>query len=111
LLNRRNRALTDEDITAIANTYHNWRTGEGEYSNIDGFCKSATLQDIADKKFVLTPGRYIGLPDEEDDFNFAERFAQLQTELQQQMKQETELNKRITTNLSKIVINAEVEGI
>lgn len=111
LLNRRNRALTDEDITAIANTYHNWRTGEGEYSNIDGFCKSATLQDIADKKFVLTPGRYIGLPDEEDDFNFAERFAQLQAELQQQMKQETELNKRITTNLSKIVINAEVEGI
>ena len=104
LLNRRNRALTDEDITAIADTYHNWRTGEGEYNDIDGFCKSATLKDIADKKFVLTPGRYIGLPDDEDDFNFAERFAELQADLKTQMERETELNKRIADNLKKIQI-------
>ncbi|MBS1578050.1 MAG: SAM-dependent DNA methyltransferase [Bacteroidetes bacterium] len=102
LVNRRNRALTDEDITAIAQTYHNWRTGDGEYNNIDGFCKSATLQEITDKKYVLTPGRYIGLPDEEDDFNFAERFTALKAELEKQIAQEAELNNAIISNLAKI---------
>ncbi len=111
LISRKTLEMSTADVAHIATIYHNWRTGENEYHDVQGFCKSATLQDIADKKFVLTPGRYIGLPDEEDDFNFAERFAQLQAELQQQMKQEAELNKRITNNLSKIVVNAEVEGV
>lgn len=104
LVNRRNRDITNEDITTIASTYHNWRTGEKPYNDIDGFCKSATLKEMEEKKFVLTPGRYIGLPDDEDDFNFAERFTTLQTELKQQMEKEQELNKRIQNNLAKITI-------
>jgi len=51
---------------------------------------------------VLSPGRYVGLPEEKDDFNFTERFASLQAEFAQQLKQETELNKRILDNLSRI---------
>jgi type I restriction enzyme M protein len=117
LVNRRNRDLSEDDINKIANTYHNWRSkpsplhpspsgrgkeGEGVYIDIAGFCKSESLERVKELNYVLTPGRYVGLPDDEDDFNFVERFTSLKAELEKQLAEEDELNKKILENLSKI---------
>lgn len=104
LINRRTRELSDDDIAKIATLYHNWRTG-GEYEDIKGFCKSASNDEIAALDYVLTPGRYVGLEDIDDDFNFNERFAALTAELKEQMAQEQSLNQRILENLARVKID------
>lgn len=102
LVSRKNRDLTDEDMKLVADTYHNWCNGGKDYNDIQGFCKSASLEEVKNLNYALTPGRYIGLPDDEEDFNFVERYTNLKAELDAQMAEEAELNQRIVTNLSKI---------
>jgi len=102
LINRRTRVLNEQDIKKIAQTYHEWSNPQGKYEDIKGFCKSATLEEVRALDYVLTPGRYVGLPDEEDDFDFEERFRQLKAEFLEQLKEEKRLNKIILQNLKKI---------
>lgn len=102
LINRRTRELSHEDIQKIAETYHAWRTGEGNYEDVKGFCASVPLQRVAELDYVLTPGRYVGLPDEEDDFDFAERFAALKAEFEAQLVEEERLNKAIADSLARV---------
>lgn len=102
LVNRRTKELADDDIKKVAATYHNWRTGDAAYNDIQGFCKATTIEELKALNYTITPGRYVGLPDDEDDFNFAERFASLKTELENQIAEEDELNERILNNLKKI---------
>ena len=111
LINRRTRELTngsenpdENDIRNIADTYHNWKFGEG-YEDIPGFCKAADVADVAAFDYVLTPGRYIGLPDDEDDFDFAERVKLLSAELDAQMKEGISLDARIVANLAKVEVS------
>jgi type I restriction enzyme M protein len=104
LINRRTKDFTDEDIARITDTYHHWRNKSDKYEDVPGFCKSVSLDEIREKDYVLTPGRYIGLPEDEDDFDFAERFGKLKAALDEQMKEEARLNELIRQNLAKIEI-------
>lgn len=102
LINRRSRELSQDDIWQIAAVYHNWRTGENGYRDMKGFCASAPIARVAELDYVLTPGRYVGLAQEQDDFNFPERFTALQAEFEAQLQEEAELNRRILENLEKV---------
>ncbi|MCD8452648.1 type I restriction-modification system subunit M [Tenacibaculum dicentrarchi] len=94
------------DIQKITATYHNWRKStdsQTKYEDIKGYCKSASLEEIQKHSHVLTPGRYVGIPDEEDDgIPFEDKMKDLTLLLKQQMDKETELNKEIASQLSKI---------
>jgi type I restriction enzyme M protein len=111
LVNRRTREFSEADINTIAETYHAWRNKNGvmpeafeggPYRDIAGFCSAASLSLVKEKEYVLTPGRYVGLADEEDDFVFAERFASLQAEFAAQLQEEAELNSAILKNLKSV---------
>ena len=105
LINRRTKELSEADIKQITETYHNWRNPDSNYEDVKGFCNAASIERVQELDYVLTPGRYVGLADEEDDFDFKERFTQLKAEFEEQLKEETILNERISTNLKRININ------
>ena len=78
------------------------------YRDIKGFCKSVTIEEVRELDYVLTPGRYVGLPEQEDDFDFEERFSKLKAEFMEQLKEEDRLNKLILENLERIEIPDKV---
>ena len=102
LINRRTREFSAEDTSSIAGTYHNWRNPDGDYEDVKGFCNIASIERVRELDYVLTPGRYVGLPDEEDDFDFNERFISLKAEFEEQLKEEERLNELILENLGKV---------
>jgi len=103
MVDRRHRELTDEDIQKIASTYHAWRGEGGKYQDIKGFCKSAKLDEIQKHDYILTPGRYVGAEDvEEDDEAFDEKMKKLTAELAEQMEKGQKLDKEIRKNLAGI---------
>lgn len=102
LINRRTKELREEDIHKIAQTYHEWRKKKGKYEDVKGFCNSASIERVKELDYVLTPGRYVGLPDDEDDFDFNERFTALKAEFESQLEEEAKLNQVILENLKKV---------
>jgi type I restriction enzyme M protein len=105
MVDRTHRELTDEDIAKIANTYHAWR-GEkdaGEYADVPGFCKSATLEDIRKHGHVLTPGRYVGAAEQEEDGEpFDQKMQRLVAQLREQQAEAAKLDAAITANLREL---------
>jgi len=116
MVSRVNRELTEADIAKIADTYHAWRGlpstfgrgvgGEGDptfvetYQDIPGFCKSATTEEIASHGWVLTPGRYVGAEEVEDDGEpFEEKMPRLVAELGAQFAESAKLETAIRNNL------------
>ncbi len=131
LIDRVHRDLTDEDIAKIADTYHAWKKSgtmisddlltdydltaknhspshnqtnhSADYVDVAGFCKSATLKEIQEQGYVLTPGRYVGASElEEDDEPFEQKIARLTKELEAQFEESDRLEKLIKTNLRKV---------
>jgi len=129
MIDRTQKELTKEDIATIANTYHTWRNvtpsiplkgedgtviaslptekvGDGgakqshQYEDVAGYCKSATLSDIAANDYVLTPGRYVGVAEEEDDgIHFEDKMTELTATLKSQLEQAKALDQAILENL------------
>ena len=102
LVDRTHRELTDEDVAKIAGTYHAWRgdEGAGEYADVPGFCRAAPLDEIRKHGHVLTPGRYVGAADaEEDDEPFDEKMRRLTVTLRMHTEEAARLDDTIGRNL------------
>lgn len=99
------RNFNDEDIQKIAGTYHSWRgeEGVGEYKDIKGFCKSAKLDEVREHEYIITPGRYVGIEDIEDDGEpFEDKMGKLTSELAEQFAKSRKLEEEIRENLKGI---------
>ena len=109
MISRVNKELTTDDIAHIAQTYHAWRSPnqekdkDGAYTDVAGYCKSASLDDIKANDYVLTPGRYVGAADIADDgVPFETKMAELSQTLFRQMAEGEELDKAIRQNLMEL---------
>lgn len=102
MVTRRLRELSDADIKKIADTYHNYQNNEN-YENVKGFCYSATTDEIKSNDYALTPGRYVGVKDTEDDgIPFEEKMKQLTSELSKQFEESHKLEEEIKKNLKAV---------
>jgi type I restriction enzyme M protein len=103
LIDRVHRELTDEEMTRLTETYHAWRGDKdckAKYKDVPGFCKSATLDEVRQHGHALTPGRYVGAEEvEDDDEPFEEKMKRLTTTLYEQFAESQKLEKAIRSNL------------
>ena len=102
MVTRRLRELSEDDIKKVANTYHNYQNDEN-YENVKGFCYSATTEEIKSNDYVLTPGRYVGVEETEDDgIPFEEKMKAITSELSKQFEESHKLEEEIKKNLKVI---------
>ena len=102
MVTRRLRELSVGDIKEIANTYHNYQNNEN-YEDIKGFCYSTTIDEIKSNDYVLTPSRYVGVEDNnEDDIPFEEKMKNITSELSTQFEESHRLEEEIKKNLKAI---------
>lgn len=102
MIDRRVRELSEEDIQKIADTYYNWRNNQG-YEDVQGFCKEATIDEISENDYILTPGRYVGIEEVEDDgIPFDEKMTRLTTELYSLFEESHKLEEEICRKLAAI---------
>ncbi len=123
LVDRTHRDLSDEDIGKIVGAYHAWRADQKSdflkksdffdgdtYADVPGFCKAATLDEIRSHDYVLTPGRYVGAADVEDDGEpFEEKMERLTATLAEQFGQSMELQRTIAANLGRLGYGEEID--
>jgi len=105
LVDRVHRELSDDDVAKIAGTYHAWRGDKdaGTYADVPGFCRAAKLDDIRKRGYVLTPGRYVGAEEIEDDGEpFEKKMKRLAETLRGQITEASRLDEAIATNLKEL---------
>ncbi|MBU3145986.1 class I SAM-dependent DNA methyltransferase [Clostridium sp. CF012] len=102
LVNRRLKELDENDIKKIADTYHNWKNNKS-YEDIKGFCKSTSIDEIAQHGYVLTPGRYVGIEEIEDDgIPFEDKMEEITSQLAKQFEESKKLEDKIKNALGGI---------
>ena len=101
MVDKTHRDFSEEDIARIADTYHAWRgKDEGGYADVPGFCKSASLDEVNKHDGILTPGRYVGWEEpEEDDEPFEQKMERLVAQLHEQQAESAKLDARIADNM------------
>jgi len=105
MVDRTHKELSPEDIQRIAGMYHAWRGDPkaGEYEDVPGFCKSATRDEVAANSYVLTPGRYVGAEEVEDDGEpFDEKMKQLVATLKKQQTEAAKLDAETANSLHEL---------
>jgi type I restriction enzyme M protein len=105
MVERTRRELTPEEIQKIAHTYHQWQGKEGTaaYEDMPGFCKSVKIEEVQRHDFVLTPGRYVGSEDVEEDAEpFQIKFPRLVAELEQLFDESHTLTQKIRENFKRL---------
>lgn len=101
MVDRKHRDFKEEDIQKLADTFTAFQ--EGKLEDVKGFCAIATLQDIAKQDYILTPGRYVGIEEQEDDGEpFEEKMTRLTSELSEMFKKSHELEDEIRVKLKAI---------
>ncbi len=100
---RKHREIKDEEIKQIFDTYHNWRDGKAEYEDVQGFCEAASIEEVRGHEYVLTPGRYVGIEEVEDDGeHFDEKMTRLTGDLGEMFAKSHELEEKIRQCLGAI---------
>ncbi|MGL4913299.1 MAG: type I restriction-modification system subunit M [Romboutsia sp.] len=103
MVDRKHRELSHADVKLIANTYHNYRNANGTFQDVKGFAKVATLDEVKDNDYILTPGRYVGIEDVVDDgVPFDEKMKLITSELDDLFKESRSLEDEIRLNLGGI---------
>ena len=100
------RALSVDDSALIVKTYHKWRDSkpENQYEDLPGFCRSASIEEIATHDFVLTPGRYVGAADVQDDGEPIEaKLSRFRALLLEEFEKSDELEKVVRLRLEGLI--------
>lgn len=101
MVDRKHRDFSEEDIQKLADTFAAFQ--DGTLEDVKGFCAVATLQDIAKQDYILTPGRYVGIEEQEDDGEpFDEKMKRLTSELSEMFAKSHELENEIREKLGAI---------
>jgi type I restriction enzyme M protein len=104
MADRRHRDLLDKDTDKIVNAYHAWKSGN-EYEDIEGFCKTASIDKFREQDYVLTPGRYVGAAEaEEDDEPFENKLTRLANILENHFSESDRLQQLIRDNLKRVKV-------
>lgn len=107
MVTRRLRELSETDIKKIADTYHRYQNDDN-YENVKGFCYSATTEEISANDNVLTPGRYVGVEENQsDDIPFEEKMKNIISELSKQFEESHRLEEEIRKNMKAIGFELE----
>jgi type I restriction enzyme M protein len=105
MVDRTRKEFSDRDIAKIAGIYHAWRECKN-YEDVPGLCKSAKLDEIKGHSHVLTPGRYVGAADADDDeMPFPKRYGALRAKLDQQFANAEKLTAAIRARLTKVCVD------